>query len=250
MIPPDPAGLESISRRIPIPRNVQGAERTASLVGGAALLAAGMLGGTKTRAFTSVAGGALLFRGLLGYCPVKHGLLGDESEGSGQARSAVMDHDEGITVEKSVTVRRSPEELYQYWRAFENLPAIMDHLKSVEVLDDTRSHWVAKAPAGTDVEWDAEIINDVPNELIGWRSLPDSGVANAGSVHFSEAPGNRGTEVRVRLRYDPKFGRVGAGVARLFGENPEQQLAGDLRRFKQTMEAGETPTVEGQSTGR
>ena len=250
MIPPDPAGLESISRHIPIPRNVHGAERTASLVGGAALLAAGLLGGTKTRAFTTLTGGALLFRGLLGYCPVKHGLLGDEGEGVGQARSAVMDHSEGITVEKSVTVRRPREELYRYWRSFENLPSIMDHLESVEVLGDTRSHWVAKAPAGTRAEWDAEIINDIPNELIGWRSIPDSGVANAGSVHFTDAPGNRGTEVRVRLRYDPKFGKVGAGLARLFGENPEQQLAGDLRRFKQTMEAGEQPTIEGQSSGR
>lgn len=250
MIPPDPAGLESITRQLPIPRNVHGAERTASLVGGAALLAAGLLGGTKTRAFTTVAGGALLFRGLLGYCPVKHGLLGDEGEGVGQARSAVMDHSEGITVEKSVTVRRSREELYRYWRSFENLPRIMAHLESVEVLDETRSHWVAKAPAGASVEWDAEIINDVPNELIGWRSIPDSGMANAGSVHFTEAPGDRGTKVRVRLRYDPKFGRVGAGVARLFGENPEQQLAGDLRRFKKAMEADQAPPVEDPSSGR
>lgn len=234
MIPPDPAGLEAISRQISIPQNVHGAERTASLVGGAALIALGMLGGTKTRVLTTLAGGVLLFRGASGYCPIKHG-LDQVDNGTGQARSAVLEHSEGITIEKSVTIDRPREELYRYWRSFENLPKIMRHLESVTVIDDTRSHWMTKAPAGGSVEWDAEIINDVPNELIGWSSMPDSDSANAGSVHFTDTPGG-GTEVRVRLRYDPKFGRLGAAVARLFGENPEQQLSDDLQNFKQSME--------------
>jgi uncharacterized membrane protein len=115
----------------------------------------------------------------------------------------------------------------------------MAHLESVQVLDDRRSHWKAKAPAGTTVEWDAETIEDRPNELIAWRSLPDATVPNSGTVRFKDAPGDRGTEVLVQLSYQPPGGKVGALIAKLFGEEPKQQVKGDLRRFKQVMETGE-----------
>lgn len=145
----------------------------------------------------------------------------------------------GFRVMRSITINRSPEELYQFWRNFENLPQFMDHLQSVEVIDDRRSHWVAKAPAGTHVEWDAEIIQDLPNQEIAWQSLPDSQVPNSGVVRFIPAPGNRGTVVRVEIAYYPPAGAVGRLVAMLFGEEPGQQVKGDLTRFKEVMETGE-----------
>lgn len=145
----------------------------------------------------------------------------------------------GIEIHKTVTVNRSAEEAYRLWRDLEGLPRFMRHLESVRLLGDGRSHWIAKGPAGTSFEWDAELIADRPNELIAWRSLPDAEVANAGSVQFTAAPGGRGTEVHVELRYAPPAGRAGALVAKLFGREPSQEVDGDLRRFKQVLETGE-----------
>jgi len=141
-------------------------------------------------------------------------------------------------VQQVVTIKKPPEELYRFWRDFTNLPRIMDHLESVTVEDGKRSHWRARAPAGNSVEWDAEIINDEPNRVIAWRSLENASVANAGSVRFIPAADNRGTEVRVTLDYIPPAGRAGAIVAKLFGEEPSQQVKDDLRRFKSVMENG------------
>jgi uncharacterized membrane protein len=145
----------------------------------------------------------------------------------------------GVHVVETITLRRPRNEVYGFWHNFENLPRFMAHLESVQVLDGMRSHWKAKAPAGTTVEWDAEMVEDRPNELIAWRSLEGSTVPNSGSVQFKDAPGNRGTEVRVEVRYQPPGGKIGALFAKLFGEEPQQQVKGDLRRFKQVMETGE-----------
>jgi uncharacterized membrane protein len=125
----------------------------------------------------------------------------------------------------------------------------MTHLEQVRE-EGTRSHWAARGPLGLRAEWDAEIITDHPNQVIAWRSLPNSDVDTAGSVHFTPAPGTRGTEVRVNLKYDPPAGQAGTLIAKLFGKEPGQQIREDLRRFKQLMEAGEVPTTAGQSTGR
>jgi len=144
-----------------------------------------------------------------------------------------------IRTKRSITVNRPVEEVYSFWRNFENLPQFMRHLEAVAVMDNNRSHWVAKAPAGKSVEWDAETTEDKPNELIAWRSLPGAGVYNAGEVRFNPAPGNRGTEVRVTLEYDPPFGKLGSKVAMLWREEPGQQVQDDLRHFKQVMETGE-----------
>jgi len=137
-----------------------------------------------------------------------------------------------IRVAEAITISRSPEELYRFWRDSHNLPRFMKHLESVQATGDKRSHWVAKAPAGTTVEWDAEITQDRPNELIAWRSLDGGDVDNVGSVRFERAPGGRGTVVKVSMRYSPPAGAIGAGVARLFGEAPEWQIKDDLRRLK------------------
>jgi len=145
-----------------------------------------------------------------------------------------------INVKKSVTINKSPEELYRFWHSFENLPRFMKHLKSVQNLDNKRSHWVAKAPLNTSVEWDAEIIDDQANEMIAWRSLEGADVHSTGSVSFDPTPSS-GTEVKVTMEYNPPAGVVGDAVAKLFGEAPDQQLEEDLGRFKQMMETGETP---------
>jgi uncharacterized membrane protein len=148
------------------------------------------------------------------------------------------------STQRSACSRWPPAELYAFWRNFENLPRIMEHLESVTVLDDRRSRWAVKGPAGTTVEWEAVIHNEVPNELIAWKSVDGAQVPNAGSVHFTPAPGDRGTEVRVVLEYEPPAGKLGVAVARLFGEEPGFQVREDLRRFKQLVEAGELPVSE------
>ena len=145
----------------------------------------------------------------------------------------------GVQAKASCIVNRSPDEVYRFWRAFENLPRFMKHLDAVEDLGDGRSRWKAKGPAGSKVEWDATIIADVPGEVITWRSLENADVDNAGAVRFEKAPGDRGTIVKVHVQYNPPAGVVGATIAKLFGEEPEQQLDDDLRRFKQVMEVGE-----------
>jgi uncharacterized membrane protein len=155
-----------------------------------------------------------------------------------------------VHVRKTITIDRSPEDLYEFWRHFDRLPVIMGHLESVTQINDKRSHWIAKAPAGSTVEWDAEIINEHPNHLIAWRSLEGADVDNAGSVRFEPAVGNRGTVVKVDLQYSPPAGVLGAKLAKLFGEAPEQQIGVDLRRFKQLMETGEIARTEGQPAGR
>jgi uncharacterized membrane protein len=146
---------------------------------------------------------------------------------------------EGIEVTEAITINRPRNEVYSFWQNFENFPRFMAHLESIQVVDERLSHWKAKAPAGATVEWDAETVEDRPNELIAWRSLPDSEVPNSGMVRFRDAPGKRGTEVIVELSYQPPGGRLGALIAKLFGEEPGQQVKGDLRRLKQVMEIGE-----------
>ena len=147
--------------------------------------------------------------------------------------------DGDMRVVKAITVNSPPEAVYGFWRNFENFPRFMDHVESVQANGNGRSHWKAKGPAGKSVEWDAEIVEDRPNELIAWRSVPGSEVENAGSVRFVSAPGGRGTEVHVEMEYDPPAGLIGAAIAKLFGQEPSGQMTTDLRQFKQMVEVGE-----------
>jgi uncharacterized membrane protein len=232
--------------------NVGETERWASTIGGGALAVYGvtrLVQGNWLGAILGLIGGGLIYRGATGHCDMYEALGISTAEGTNNPNVSVPAH-RGIKVEKSVTVNRSPEELYRFWRNFENLPRFMDHLESVSVEGAGRSHWVAKAPAGTTVEWDAEVYNEKENELIAWRSLEGADVDNAGSVRFEATPEGRGTTVRISLKYDPPGGLIGSTFAKLFGEEPSQQIEEDLRRFKQVMEAGETPTTEGQPSGR
>ncbi len=159
----------------------------------------------------------------------------------------------GIYAKRSVTINLPREQLYRIWRNFENLPRFMNHLQRVDVDEatgGTHSHWVSRAPLGREVQWEAEMTEERENEYIAWRSLPGSAVKSIGSVQFEDAPAGRGTVVTVEMEYNPPAGSLGAAFAKLFGEEPGQQLRDDLRHFKQIMETGEVPSVEGQSSGR
>jgi uncharacterized membrane protein len=144
----------------------------------------------------------------------------------------------GVHVKTAVTVNRPRPEVYAFWRQLDNLPRFMSHLESVTVVDNVRSHWKAKAPLGLTVEWDADLISDVLHEQISWKSTANADIPNAGSVRFRDATGGRGTEVLVELAYHPPVAALGAALAKLFGEEPSQQVRDDLRRFKQVMELG------------
>jgi uncharacterized membrane protein len=154
-----------------------------------------------------------------------------------------------INVTKTLLINRPAEELYGYWRDFQNLPRFMKNLESVEVIAPRVSRWTAKGPAGSRVNWEAEIIDDRSNECIAWRSL-NGDVEHTGRVRFEPFPNGRGTLVRVEMQYSPPAGAIGATVAKLFGRTPEQEVEEDLRRFKQVMETGEIITTHGQPAGR
>jgi len=154
---------------------------------------------------------------------------------TGRARRARK----ATSITRAITVNRPVDEVYRFWRDFQNLPRFMRHLEAVRVLDGNRSRWTAKGPVGTTIEWDAEIVEDVPNERIAWRSLEGAQLSNAGRVRFAPAPGGRGTEVHVEMREVPPGGRVTEKVAKLVRQAPEQKIADDLRAFKQVMETGE-----------
>jgi len=199
------------------------------LIGGAAGGALVLLGLRKKGVLglgIAAVGGYLAYRAATGNDPV----MKAAGLGGGQVSS------KPIFVEHSVVIERPPQQVYDFWRKLDNLPQIMSHLEEVTQLDAKRSRWVAKAPLGTHVEWEAEIVNDKPGERIGWHSLPGATVDNAGSVQFEGLPGGNSTRVHVALSYRPPAGPLGAAVAKLFGEEPSQQIAEDLQKFKQSFE--------------
>lgn len=214
-------------------------ERWASIVGGSAMVLMGLRQRSLRGLLTAIAGGGLAY----------HGAKSEKSlpEKVGDAIGV----NQSLSAERTVTIyNKTPEELYTFWRNFENLPQFMKHLESVQVIDLRRSHWVAKAPLGQTVAWDSDIVDDRPNELIAWASVEGAEVENAGFVRFQPAQGRQGTEVKVVLEYSPPGGAVAAAIAKLFGEEPEQQIGDELNRFKQLMEAGEITTTDGQPSAR
>lgn len=208
-------------------------ERWASLIGGGALVLMGIQQGSLRGILTTIAGGGLIYQGITNQSTIE------------QAKEA-LGVEQTIKVEKTVTIRRPVEELYNFWRNFENLPSFMKHLQSVKVFNETRSHWIAKAPL-QNVEWDADIIKDEPNHLIAWTSVEGAEINHSGFIRFQNATGGRGTEVKVVMEYVPPGGAIANLISKIFGESPEQQIGDDLNRFKQLMEAGEIATTEGQS---
>jgi uncharacterized membrane protein len=228
---------ENLRRREDETPGMSKTSRLVSGIGGVALIALSFRRKRLRPLLFPVATG-LISRALTGGPAIK--LPGGKAVRVGRGSSvASVPRGKGIKVEESVVINRPVVEVYRFWRNFENLPRFMDHLESVTVLDENRSHWVAKGPAGSRIEWEAVIHNEIDNELIAWRSLPGSEVNNAGSVHFTPALQGNGTEVRVVLSYDPPAGKLGAAVAKLLGEEPSQQVADDLRRLKQVLDVGE-----------
>ncbi len=234
-------------------QNVGNAERIVSVTAGSIMALAGLSRRSLPGLIGAAIGGALIYRGATGTCPAYSALDIDTAHPEPQSPQQLQEDldSRGIHVEQAYLINRSAEDLYQYWRNFENLPRIMTHLQRVTVFDDRRSHWAAKAPrlAGGSVEWDAEITADEPNQRIAWRSLPGSDIECAGEIRFSRAMGDRGTEVHVFMDYVPPAGKVGHWIATLFGEAPRRQMRDDLRNFKRLMEVGEIPTIEGQPRG-
>lgn len=155
-----------------------------------------------------------------------------------------------VLIRDAVTINKPADGLYAIWRNLPNLPHLMSHLQSVEVLDEKHSKWTAKAPLGQAVSWEAELTADEPGRRIAWQSLPSSTIENSGEVQFQPAPGQRGTQITVNMTYKPPLGATGAVLARLFGEEPAQQLRDDLMRFKREQELGFAPTTNGQTSGR
>ena len=229
--------------------NVAPVERWASAVGGLALGLVGVRRRGVSGLLLAAAGAELMRRGATGHCRL-YAALDTGTAGPVRSPVASVPHEQGIRVERAVTIARPREELYRFWRNLENLPDFMEHLESVQAAGGGRSRWAAKGPLGRRVEWEAEIVNERENELLAWRTVPGSDVDHAGSVLFRDAPGGRGTEVRVVMEYRPPAGKLGAAVAGLAGEDPDRQVREDLRRFKQRMEAGEVATTEGQPSGR
>jgi uncharacterized membrane protein len=237
--------------------NVGPLERLLSMAAGGALAVYALNRREGAGATAALAGAVMLYRGATGHCDVYQALGVDRvtAREKGTGRFADRDSDtrrqlggaRGVHVEESVTVNKPLAEVYRFWRNFENLPQFMHHLESVSVRENGISHWVAKAPAGMTVAWDARIINEIDNRVIGWQSLEGSTISTAGSVNFDETA--HGTRVRVHLQYNPPGGKLGAAVAKLFGEEPNRQVREDLRRFKALLEAGEIPTTEGQPSG-
>jgi uncharacterized membrane protein len=240
--------MDTSSTKFPIPPvstssriNVGSTERIASLAGGALLTYLGLRKFSLSRLGLAATGGALLYRGLTGYCPVNAELGRDTSEmGRGTGP---------IEVETSLTVNQPRDEVYAFWRQLENLPRFMHHLAEVQERGEGRSHWVARVPKGAGrVEWDARIQSEEEGRRLTWRSVAGAAIDNAGEVRFQEAPGGRGTEIHARIIYRPPAGNVGQAVAQLFNPVFEQMVKEDIRRFKHVIEAGETPTSSRTST--
>jgi uncharacterized membrane protein len=215
-------------------------ERWLALGTGALLLLLGASRRSVPGAYLAASSASLLYRGMTGRWPRFLDGLKDKDT------KTALAGDRGIRVRESIRLEVPIGDAYRIWRRLEGLPNFMSHLESVTEMPNGRSHWVAVGPAGRRVEWDAEIINEVENKLLAWRSLPTSDVVTAGSVNFDTVRGGRSTQVTVHLQYAPPAGKAGAFIALLFGREPSQTIREDLRRFKQLLEAGEVPRATTQ----
>ena len=217
--------------------NMSDLEKWISLAAGVGLTFYGVSRARRNGWVIAALGGMLLERGATGHCRLYEAFNVNTAGTKDDTRRA-LGGSAGVNVEESVVINRPVEELYRFWRNLENLPRFMRHLESVERITDTLSRWRAHGPGGTVVEWTAEIINEVANKVIGWRSIEGSEVVSAGSVNF-EATSPTQSRVRVRLQYSPPGGKIGAAFARLMGRDAGTEIREDLQRFKQLVEAGE-----------
>jgi uncharacterized membrane protein len=216
--------------------SLSNAEDWLALGTGALLLLVGASRRSAVGTYLAVSAAPLLYRGITGRWPqLLNGQLQPDDT------KTALGGGRGVHVRESVRLEIPIGDVYRFWRRLENLPRFMTHLDRVTEDSDGKSHWVAAGPAGLVVEWDAEIINEVENKVLAWRSLPGSDVVTAGSVNFDAVRGGRSTQVSVHLQYAPPAGKAGAFVASLFRREPSQTIREDLRHFKQLLEAGEIP---------
>jgi uncharacterized membrane protein len=225
-------------------QNVSPKERIGSVVAGAALIGLALWRRSSATLLLGLGGAALIHRGKTGHCHL-YERLGINSRQLNTETG--VPGNKGIKVSEQVAIGRPAKDIYRFWRQLENLAQFMEHVESVEELDDLRSRWVVRGPAGSQVEWTATIVTDRESELISWESLPGSEIQNAGSVRFDPI-NEQNTNVRVTLQYQPPGGVIGAAVAKIFGEAPEQQLRDDLDRLKQILEAD--TVAAGSNSGR
>jgi len=217
-------------------KNMTETERWLSVMSGSLLTLFGFKRRDRLGMVMALVGSGLAVRGIRGHSGIYEHLGMRRFAGAGGEGNVVSGM--GVHIERSIIVRAPIDEVFRFWRNFENLPRFMKHLVAVRESEDGTYRWVAKAPVGT-VEWDAEIIEEHVPWMISWRSMPGSQIENAGSVHFTPAPGGDGTEVTVTLAYKPPAGVLGTMIARFRGEEPSIQVRDDLERFKQIMEAGQ-----------
>jgi uncharacterized membrane protein len=203
------------------------------------MVALGLSHRSRPGNWLAAAAAPLVHRGLSGHCYV-YSAIGRNTARKFETREA-LSADRGVHVRETVRIERPVAELYRFWRQLDNLPRFMKHLERVTDLGGGRSHWVAKGPGDFTFEWDAEIINEMENQVIGWRSLPDSDVITAGSVTFKPVRNGQSTEITIHLQYTTAGGKVGSAVASMMGREPSQMIREDLRRLKQIVEAGEIP---------
>jgi len=232
------------SKTVERPTGWREVERWASLALASAAISFGMRRRNLAGVCLAVAATPLAYRGLFGAWP--H--ITNGSSRRDDTRVALAGR-RGIQVRASIRLEKPVDEVFRFWRRFENRPRFMANLERVSDLGNGRSHWVAKGPGGVGVEWDAEIINEIDNRLIAWRSLPGSDVVSAGSVYFSSARGGRECQVAVNMQYEPPAGRAGALVATIAGREPSQTIREDLRRFRELLETGEVARPDGASSG-
>lgn len=216
--------------------SVADAEAWLALGTGALLLLVGASRRSVGGTCLALSSAPLLYRGIAGRWP-----LSVNGRVARDGTPAALGGEAGIHVRESIRLEMPVADVYRFWRRLENLPRFMTHLHRVTETSDGRSQWVAAGPAGLAVEWKAEIINEVPDQVLAWRSLPGSDVVTAGSVNFDAVRGGRSTQVSVHLQYAPPAGKAGALVASLFGREPSQTIREDLRHFRQLLEAGERP---------
>jgi uncharacterized membrane protein len=231
--------------------NINEAERWASLIGGTSLVAYGLSKRDWKGLSLAALGGGVLWRGLSGHCSFYQALgLNSAARrfGKGTGRATSVPYELGIRVDESIRINKSPADVYRFWRKLDNLPKFMDHLERVDIIDSEKSHWVAKGPVGMAVDWYAQIINDIENALIAWRSLEGSEIANAGSVTFHPDPSGNATDVKISLQYNPPAGELGAAVAKLLGQDPKKQIRKDLQGLKELMERGTLSKSEPRAT--
>jgi uncharacterized membrane protein len=222
--------------------NVSDTERALTLIVSGSLLARALARASSRSSWgLGLIAGALAYRSLRGQCPL-YRALGVRTAAESGEQGRVATAPSALLVEKSTTIKRPRDEVYRFCRTLDNLPLFMTHVQAVKTAPDGTSHWTVQGPAGITLEWDAEVTADTPGEVIAWSTRADSDVRHEGTVRFAPAPGARGTEIRVQLRYECMGGKLAALVATLMGEEPSQQVESDLRRLKQILEAGEVAT--------